>query len=99
MLAPVLHQPEDVSATVAVERSGEPNFSAPQAAGVIVKPGLAPIALVVFTVSRGPIAQIDAIADPDSLSALVVGDSNCGPRQERLREYALRGRRLIGECA
>ena len=82
-----------------MQRSRRTEFLGPQAAGVIVKPGLTPIALVGFTVSRVPIAQIDAIADPDSLSALVVADSNRGPRHERLREYALRGRRLIGECA
>jgi hypothetical protein len=81
------------------KRSRRTEFLGPQAAGVIVKPGLKPIALVGFTVSRRPIARIDVIAYPDSLSALVVADLNSGPRQERLREYALRGRRLIGECA
>src|SRR5439155_24010149 len=44
------------------------------AAGVIVKPGAKTIAVVGFTVSRGRIAEIDVIADPDKLRALVGAD-------------------------
>jgi hypothetical protein len=70
-----------------------------RAAPVIIKGGVKPIALVGITLSGGRIAEIDMIADPDRLGALVGADWPADRRKSAWREYALRGRRLIGECA